>query len=194
MVELARSGRSLSSLAREVEPSIESIRLWVRQADLDEVRLEDGLTTAEREELRQLRCDVRRPREERDILKKGASWFAREAESVPKRSTDGCEPTGPFTAFRRCAECWASPTVGTYGWLDRKVSARRQADAELTERIRAIHARFRGTYGAPRLQPPARHPHDAPQPERPILDEPAARYLELQGPADSRHHGASDPA
>jgi transposase len=88
MVELARSGRSLSSLAREFEPSIESIRLWVRRADLDEGRREDGLTTAEREELRQLRRDVRRLREERDILEKAAAWFAREAESVPKRSTD----------------------------------------------------------------------------------------------------------
>ena len=87
IVELARQGRSLSSLAREFEPSIESIRNWVRQADLDEGLREDGLTTTEREELRRLKREVRRLREERDILKKAAAWFAREADSIPPRSS-----------------------------------------------------------------------------------------------------------
>jgi len=40
---------------------------------------------------------------------------------------------------------------GYYGWLRRKQSARQQADAELSERIREIHASSRGTYGAPRV-------------------------------------------
>ncbi len=60
LVELARSGRSLSSLVREFEPTVESIRKWVRQADLDERHRDDGLTTVEQQEIRRLRREVRR--------------------------------------------------------------------------------------------------------------------------------------
>ena len=55
MVELVRSGRSIKALAREFEPSEGAIRNWVKQADLDEGRRSDGLTTDEREELRRLK-------------------------------------------------------------------------------------------------------------------------------------------
>ena len=81
MVELVRLGRSAGSLAGEFEPSHQTIRNWVAQAVRDEGRREDGLTTPEREELGQLRRDNRRLREEREILKKAAVWFARETES-----------------------------------------------------------------------------------------------------------------
>jgi transposase len=87
MVELFRSGRSAESLAREFEPSAQAIRNWAKQADLDEGIREDGLTTAEREELRHLRREVRRLREEREILKKATAWFARESESIPKKGS-----------------------------------------------------------------------------------------------------------
>ena len=60
MVELVRSGRSPEELAREFEPSAQSIRNWVGQADRDEGRSHDGLTSAEREELRRLRRENRR--------------------------------------------------------------------------------------------------------------------------------------
>ena len=85
MVELARSGRAIRELAREFECSDQTIRNRVRQADLDEGRRDDGLTSAEREALRRLRRDNRRLREEREILSKAAAWFAREADSVPTR-------------------------------------------------------------------------------------------------------------
>ena len=76
MVELVRSGRSPEELAREFEPSAQSIRNWVGQADRDEGRSHDGF--AEREELRRLRRENRRLRQEREILAKAAAWFARE--------------------------------------------------------------------------------------------------------------------
>jgi transposase len=88
MVELVRSGRTPESLSREFEPSAESIRNWVRQSDLDEGRREDGLTSAEREELSRLRREVLRLREEQEILAKAAAWFARETGSIPPRSSD----------------------------------------------------------------------------------------------------------
>ena len=69
IVELVRSGRSPGSLAREFEPSEQTIRNWVKRADLDEGRRSDGLTTEARLELLRLKREVKRLRMERDILK-----------------------------------------------------------------------------------------------------------------------------
>ena len=85
--ELARTGRSPRELAREFQCCDQTIRNWVRQADRDEGRREDGLSTDERAELERLRRENRQLREEREILKKAAAWFARETGSVPGKST-----------------------------------------------------------------------------------------------------------
>ena len=88
MVELVRSGKKTpEALARDFEPSGQAIRNWVRQVDLDEGRRSDGLTTAEHEELSRLRRENRTLREEREILKKAAAWFARETTSIPPKSS-----------------------------------------------------------------------------------------------------------
>jgi transposase len=87
MVELVRAGRSPEELAREFEPSSGAIRNWVKQADLDEGRRSDGLTTNERDELRRLKREVRQLRMEREILKKATAWFARESNSIPERGS-----------------------------------------------------------------------------------------------------------
>jgi transposase len=52
IVELARSGRKVDELAREFEPSVNAIRKWIKQAELNEGLRSDGLTTNEREELK----------------------------------------------------------------------------------------------------------------------------------------------
>jgi transposase len=88
MIDLVRSGRNPESLSREFEPTAQTIHNWVRQADLDEGRREDGATSAEREELRRLRRDNKRLRQEREILAKAAAWFARETDSVPPKSSN----------------------------------------------------------------------------------------------------------
>jgi transposase len=87
MVALVRAGRSPESLSREFEPTAQTISTWVKQADLDDGLRSDGLTTAERDELRRLRRENKQLRIEREILKKAAAWFARETDSVPPRST-----------------------------------------------------------------------------------------------------------
>jgi transposase len=87
IVELVRAGRTPRELAQEFEPCYETIRAWVRQADRDEGRSASGLTSEEREEMRRLRRENRQLRLEREILAKAAAWFAREAGSVPSRST-----------------------------------------------------------------------------------------------------------
>jgi transposase len=87
LIELFRKGRSAEDLARHFEPSAQAIRNWVRQADRDAGRRQEGLTTAEQEELRRLRREVRTLREEREILKQAAAWFARETTSSPPKDS-----------------------------------------------------------------------------------------------------------
>ena len=85
MVELVRAGRSPEKLAKEFEPTSKSIRDWVAQADRDEGRREDGLTSAEREELVRLRRENKQLKLEREILSKAAAWFARETNKLPSK-------------------------------------------------------------------------------------------------------------
>jgi transposase len=87
MVALVRSGRSPESLAEEYEPSSVTIRSWVRQAERDEGKRQDGLTSTEKEELGRLRRENRALREERAILAKAAAWFARETGKIPSGSS-----------------------------------------------------------------------------------------------------------
>jgi transposase len=87
LVELVHAGRSPEKLAEEFEPTAQSIRNWVAQADRDAGRRGDGLTTAEREELDRLRRENRQLRLERDILSKAAAWFARETNTIPPKGS-----------------------------------------------------------------------------------------------------------
>ncbi len=87
MIELVGAGRTPEELSREFEPSAQAVRNWVAQADRDAGRRADGLTSAEHEELRRLKGENRRLRQEREILAKAAAWFARETGSVPSGSS-----------------------------------------------------------------------------------------------------------
>ena len=84
IVELVRSGRKPEDLAQEFEPSGVTIRHWVAQANINEGKV-NGLTSDERTELIQLKKENRILREEREILKKAAAWFALESEVLPSR-------------------------------------------------------------------------------------------------------------
>jgi len=80
-VELYRSsGQSLTVIARELGIALDTLRAWVKQADVD-VGVREGLTTGEREELRELRQKVRRLEQEREILKRAVVLFAAETET-----------------------------------------------------------------------------------------------------------------
>jgi transposase len=87
MVELVQAGRSPEALAREFEPTAQSIRNWVAQAARDAGRGDGGLTTAERQELNHLRRENRQLRLEREILSKAAAWFARETNAIPPKGS-----------------------------------------------------------------------------------------------------------
>ena len=96
MVELAWAGRSPAELENEFEPTAQTIRKWIAQADRekwiaqadrDEGRRSDGLTTPEREELNRLRRENRQLKVEREILSKAAAWFARETNAIPSKGS-----------------------------------------------------------------------------------------------------------
>ena len=80
-LELVRQGRSIPDVAESLGITPQSLRNWKRQDDRDRGERDDGLTSAEREELRELRRRVKRLEQERDILKRATALFARETET-----------------------------------------------------------------------------------------------------------------
>jgi len=82
VVTVARRGDlSVAEVAVDFGIAEETVRRWMRQADIDD-GIKDGLTSAEQSEIVQLRRDKRRLEMENEILRRAAAYFARDA--LPK--------------------------------------------------------------------------------------------------------------
>ena len=87
ILALVQAGRTPQELANEFEPSAQTIRNWVRQAEIDAGERHDGLSSDAHREIARLRKENRQLRLEREILAKAAAWFARETDSLPAKSS-----------------------------------------------------------------------------------------------------------
>jgi len=70
--------KPVAQIAEDLGISDSCLRNWMRQADLDEGRRNDGLSTADRDELVKLRRELRVAKLEVEILKRAAAYFAAE--------------------------------------------------------------------------------------------------------------------
>jgi transposase len=73
-------GKTVAQVARDLDLTPSALSGWVQQARADRSKGKTGLTTAEREELVQLRKENRLLRMERDFAKKAAAFFAKETK------------------------------------------------------------------------------------------------------------------
>jgi transposase len=80
-LQMLRAGRSPRELAEALGVSEQTLRNWRRQDERDRGERDDGLTSDEREELRRLRRENVRLKQERDLLKRAAAFFAAETET-----------------------------------------------------------------------------------------------------------------
>ncbi len=108
---------------------------WVRQVDRDAGQRQDGLTTAEQEDLRRLRRENRTLREERAILERAAAWFARETGSIP--STDSVP----------------SASGGALGAIPGRAASPRGAPSECGSCVRSTPRPASAAVGRPRARP-----------------------------------------
>ncbi|MEU8252306.1 IS3 family transposase [Nonomuraea sp. NPDC048916] len=153
MVELVRAGRTPEELAKEFQPSAQSIRTWVRQADLDDGRRQDGLTSAEKDELARLRRENKILREEKEILRK-AGGFLRAGDGSAEMKYRLIHAEKDHHEVSLLARVLGVSRQGYYAWAARQrrgPSERARRDAELTEQIRRHHQASDEIYGAPRI-------------------------------------------
>ena len=151
MVELVKAGRTPEELAREFEPSAQTIINWVAQADIDAGVRQDGSDHGRASGARALAS--REPATE-----DGARHSLARRGLV--RAGDGSRATEGYGFMKANRARWPIATMarllgvstsGYYAWLVREPSRQSRSDAQLLARIRTLHASSRGTYGAPRI-------------------------------------------
>jgi transposase len=98
-VELVLAGRSVRDVAESLGCSDQSLHNWVKQHQLDRRERDDGLSSAEREELRELRKRVKRVEQERDILKRAARFSSQRRPRPGEYLPDHLGGEGQFSSL-----------------------------------------------------------------------------------------------
>ena len=132
MVELVRAGRTPEELAREFEPTAQSIRNWVAQSERKAGRGDGGLTSVQREELTRLRRENRQLRLEREIPSKAAAWFARETNAIPLRGSGSVSDHQAAYPIATMCRLLGVSTSGYHAWVKRQPSHRAETDVNAT--------------------------------------------------------------
>jgi len=101
------SEKSIPTLAKDLGVSDPTLRNWVRQAEID-TGTRAGLTSSEREELARLRREVRILKQEREILKKAAAFFAKESDAIRSRCSRSLKRGRRIIRSPSCADCSVS--------------------------------------------------------------------------------------
>ncbi|UQA37189.1 IS3 family transposase [Streptomyces sp. HNA39] len=150
--EVRTTNRPIAHVARDLGIHKEALRGWVRQAEADRGERDDRLTTAELDELKQLRREVAELRRANEILKAASVFFCPgdrpspdEAEQVIDHLRErglGVDPV--------CRVLELSPST-YFARKKRPKSARRLRDEQLMPLIEEVHAESGGTYGARRI-------------------------------------------
>lgn len=77
--ELGTSHGTIQRVADQIGCGVESLRIWVKRADVDD-GVEPGMTTAEQKRIRELEQENRELRRANDLLKRASSFFAAELD------------------------------------------------------------------------------------------------------------------
>nr|WP_307793785.1 IS3 family transposase [Actinotalea soli] len=138
VVRVTRRGDlSHPEVAADFDISVESVRRWVRQADIDD-GVVDGQTTSEQNELVQLRRDKRRLEMENEILRRAAAYFA--AGIAPKMSYPLVRDlAAEGIPVRLTCGVLGHSRQAFYAWLADPISQRELEDAYLTNALIDAH-------------------------------------------------------
>ncbi|MGW7303939.1 MULTISPECIES: IS3 family transposase [unclassified Streptomyces] len=150
--EVRTTGRPIAHVARDLGIHKEALRGWVRQAEADAGERDDRLTTAEREELKQLRRENAELRRANEILKAASAFFGGGTRPSPDEADQVIEhlkDKGLGVGFV-CRVLGLSESA-YYARKKRPKSARRLRDEQLMPLIEQVHAESGGTYGARRI-------------------------------------------
>jgi transposase len=148
VVDLVRTGRDPTNLAREFEPTAQSICHRLTQADRQEGRREekaDGLAAAERDELARLRRENKQLRLERDILSRSRGLVRTRDQRDPIRVFEFMSANQATFRHGRGGSLLGVSESGFHAWRRRPASAHAVADTALLKRVRTTHVCSRET-------------------------------------------------
>ncbi|AEM84254.1 transposase [Streptomyces violaceusniger] len=139
-------------MAEELGVHHEALRNWIRQAEADAGERGDILTTAEREELAALRKENAQLKRANEVLRTASAFFRGPARPDPAQVT-ALVDAHPHLGVEPVLRELSIPSSTYYRWrqAEKEPCKRRRQDAELTGKIRQVHADSGGIYGSPRV-------------------------------------------